>query len=127
MTETQIFRISPTVDDGKYYEYAECTRKDGVWPNKNYYTNNNLIYVGKLIKTLTGGYGDNRWRRDYFSDNYGKEHIVNYSYEGNTCFREVSELPIPSLEELSRNIIKKHINYSHIKTDNPLRILIEEN
>jgi hypothetical protein len=87
MTEFEIFRITPTTD-GKCYEYAESTRREGRYPKERYFTKTQPLYVGHLVRSETGGYGDGGWRRDYFQDNE-KEHIVNYSYEGNTCFREV--------------------------------------
>lgn len=99
MNLIEIYRINPIVSNEKYYEYAESTCVKGKYPNQKYYTTNIPLYVGRLIKTVTGGCGDGRWRTDYFEDNYGTEHIVNYSYEGTTCFREVPQLPIPSLEE----------------------------
>ena len=118
MTEIQVFRICPKVGDGKFYEYAECTRKEGKWPNEKWYTTNTPLYVGILVSTSTGGYGDGGWRRDYFSDHTGKEHIVKYSYDGNTCFREVPSKELPPLQELCRNILK---NTNSLETDNPLK------
>jgi hypothetical protein len=89
MTETEVFRIVPVVGDGKCYEYAEATRSEGIWPFVKYFTTNNLLYLGKIIRIETGGWRDAKWRKDYFEDDYGNEHIVNYSYSGTTCFREV--------------------------------------
>jgi hypothetical protein len=126
MTETRVYRICPDVGDGKFYEYAECTRREGRWPTEKWFTTNKPLYVGRLVKIETGGWGDGRWRKDYFEDEYGNEHVVNYSYEGNTCFRQVPQKPIPSLQDLSRHIVKKHVNVSHLETDNPLRAIIED-
>jgi len=91
LLEVEIFRIAPEINN-KCYEYAESTRIEGTWPNERRFTTNKLIYVGRLIKIVLGGYGDNGWRIDYFEDNNGQEQIVNYSYEGKTCFREVPSL-----------------------------------
>jgi|694.fasta_scaffold20903_9 hypothetical protein len=126
MTEFEVFRITPEVNE-KCYEYAESTRSQGRWPNERRFTNVKPQYVGRLIKIETGGYGDNGWRRDYFQDNTGKERVVNYSYEGNTCFREVPCLPavVPSLESLSRNVVKKNMDYSSLPQDDPQRMIIE--
>jgi hypothetical protein len=124
MTETQVYRICPVVSDGKFYEYAECTRKEGRWPNEKWFTTNKLIYVGRLVKIAQGGYGDGGWRTDYFEDEYGNEHKVDYNYFGTTCFREVPQRPIPSLQDLSRHIVKKHVDVSHLEIDNPLRAII---
>lgn len=126
MTEFEVFRITPEVNE-KCYEYAESTRKEGRWPNERRFTNVKPQYVGRLIKFETGGYGDNGWRRDYFQDDTGKEHVVNYSYEGNTCFREVPCLPavVPSLESLSRKVVKNNVDYSSLPDDAPLKMIIE--
>ncbi len=94
--EIEVFRIMPK-DGDKCYEYAESTRSEGKWPDQRRFTTNKLLYVGRLVKFVEGGYRDNSWRVDYFQDNNGKEHIVNYSYEGGTCFREV-----PPLQSLSK-------------------------
>jgi hypothetical protein len=125
MTEVEVFRITPEV--GKCYEYAESTRTQGRYPNQRRFTINTPLYVGRLTRTETGGYGDNGWKRDYFQDNTGTEHVVNYSYEGNTCFREVDCRPavIPSLESLSRNVVKANFNYSHLPLDDPQRMIID--
>ena len=126
MTEFEVFRITPQKDDGKCYEYAESTRTQGRYPNEKYFTNTKPKYVGRLIKIETGGFGDGGWRRDYFEDNNNIKHTVNYSYEGKTCFREVPCLPanIPTLESLSRDSVKKNTDYSTLKPDDPMRIII---
>lgn len=85
--DKEVFRLTPTI--GKHYEHAECTRKEGKWPSEKYYAPfKNIIYVGILIKIEEGGYGDNGWRTDTFS-NCNKITLVPYSYAGNTCFIEV--------------------------------------
>jgi hypothetical protein len=94
MSEFEVFRITPEVGN-LCYEYAESTRIEGRWPSERHFTNSVPLYVGRLIKVKTGGYGDHGWRRDYFEDNKGVEHVVNYSYGGTTCFRAV-----PCVEEV---------------------------
>jgi len=78
--ETEVYRLTP--EKGKYYEYAECTRKEGKWPNERYYTTNALEFVGKFIEHKSEGYRDNAHHWDIFENG-----MVRYSYEGNTCFR----------------------------------------
>ena len=126
MTEFEVFRITPEVGE-KCYEYAESTRTEGRWPKERRFTNVQPLYVGRLIRFETGGYGDNGWRRDYFQDNNGREQVVNYSYEGRTCFREVPCRPavIPSLESLSRKVVKSNLDYSNLPQDDPQRMIIE--
>jgi len=79
--ETEVYRLTP--EQGKCYEYAECTRKEGRWPNERYYTTHPLKLVGKFIKHESIGYHDNAQHWDIFE--YG---TVHYSYSGDTCFRE---------------------------------------
>ena len=79
----EVFRITPEVEGGNCYEYAEYTSKEGRWPNERYYTNVKPQYVGKLVKKREGGDRDGHWRTDIFDD-YGRETIVHYSYEGKT-------------------------------------------
>ena len=126
MSDFEVFRITPEVGE-KCYEYAESTRSQGRWPNEKRFTNVQPRYVGRLIRFETGGYGDNSWRRDYFQDNSGREQVVNYSYEGNTCFREVPCSPavIPSLESLSRNVVKSNSDYFSLPEDDPQIMVIE--
>ena len=122
----EVFRITPKVDDGNCYEYAEYTSKEGRWPNERYYTNVKPQYVGKLVEKREGGHGDGHWRTDIFDD-YGRETIVHYSYEGKTCFRVVPCRDFPSLQELARKVVKKDVDYSSLPPGDPLRNLIEEN
>jgi hypothetical protein len=126
MSEFEVFRITPEVGE-KCYEYAESTRTEGRWPKERRFTNVQPLYVGRLIRFETGGYGDNGWRRDYFQDNNGREQVVKYSYEGKTCFREVPCRPavIPSLESLSRKVVKSNLDYSSLPEDDPQRMIIE--
>jgi len=78
--ETEVYRLTP--EEGKCYEYAECTRKEGTWPNERYYTTNTLQFVGKFIEHKSEGYRDNAQHWDVFENG-----TVHYSYSGNTCFR----------------------------------------
>ena len=95
----EVFRITPEVGN-LCYEYAEYTQIDG----GRYFTNIKPLYVGRLKRFEEGGYGDNRWRTDYFEDNNGVEHVVPYSYEGTTCFRQVPCLPHDVLNAVSLKI-----------------------
>jgi len=126
MSKFEVFRIVPEVGE-KCYEYAESTRTEGYWPNQRRFTNVKPLYVGRLIRFETGGYGDNAWRKDYFKDNYGQEHVVNYSYIGNTCFREVPCLPneVPSLQDLSRKVVTQNIGLYSLGKDDPLKTIID--
>ena len=76
--EKEVFRITPVL--GKCYEWAESTRRSGIWPNeKRFAPTENVIYVG---------WGDGSWRTDTFL--YKEtETYVHYSYGGDTCFIEV--------------------------------------
>jgi hypothetical protein len=81
--EIEVFRLTPEI--GKCYEYAECTRIEGKYPNERYYTTNKLSLVGKFINHESIGYRDNAQHWDVFENA-----IIHYSYEGNTCFREIN-------------------------------------
>lgn len=101
MNEIEVFRIEPKI--GKCYEHVECTRKEGI---KRCFTSVPLKYVGKKIRREEGGWGDNGWVRDIFFDGQ-KLNIINYSYEGRTCFREVPQQTptyIDDITNLSRKI-----------------------
>lgn len=121
----EVFRIQPEVGE-KCYEYAEATHIQNV---TRYFTTNPLRYVGRFMKQVRWGMGDSGGARDYFVDNYGETQIVEYSYLGNTCFREVSCLPaiIPSLEKLCRNIVKQQFDYLSLPLNDPQRMIIESN
>lgn len=85
--EKEVFRITPVL--GKCYEWAESTRRHGVWPNERHFAPaDNTIYVGELVNISKGGWGDGSWRTDTFLHK-GTETHVHYSYAGNTCFIEV--------------------------------------
>ena len=101
MNEIEVFRIEPLI--GKWYEHVECTRKEGI---KRFFTSVPPKYVGKKIRREQGGWGDGGWVRDIFFDGQ-KFNIINYSYEGRTCFREVpQQMPtyIEDITNLSRKI-----------------------
>ena len=125
MAEIEVFRITPTID--KCYEHVEATRIEGSWPNTRYFTTNTPRYVGRFIKRVIQRSGDGGSVTDYFEDNNGNEQTVDYSYQGRTCFREVPCLStnIPSLEELSRKIVKTQ-DYSNLDKDSYIKELIEK-
>ncbi len=83
MSKTEVFRLTP--EPGKAYYHAECTEKD--WQNTKYFTTNGLTFVGVFVRHESMGYRDNANHWDIF-DNNGTQVIVNYSYDGNTCFVE---------------------------------------
>jgi hypothetical protein len=80
--EVEVFRISPT--PGNTYMTATYTRRTGIWPNEQFYTTNPLKYVGKHLRHEKAGYGDNANHWDVFEGG-----VVEYTYEGTTCFKEV--------------------------------------
>jgi hypothetical protein len=85
--EKEVFRITPLL--GKCYEWAESTRRSGVWPNERRFAPvENVIYVGELVNISKGGLGDGSWRTDTFLYKDTKIYVP-YSYGGNTCFIEV--------------------------------------
>ena len=86
--EVEVFRMKE-LEPGKCYEHAEYTRKGGVSPYERYYFRGQPNYVGKFVSHHRDGYGDGSHSWDIFDKN-GKEMRVDYSYEGRTCFREVS-------------------------------------
>lgn len=101
--ETEVFRLTPII--GKFYEHADCTRREGRWPNEKYFVNKPTKYVGEFVRFVEGGYGDNRWRTDYFRDENGKIVDVPYKYEGTTCFREVAQkLPKAILDDIKNTV-----------------------
>lgn len=83
--EIEVFRITPELN--KSYYYAECTRKEGRFPNERYYTTNPLILAGKFIEHKSEGYRDNAHHWDIFENR-----IVHYSYSGDTCFLECATM-----------------------------------
>ena len=84
---TEVFRLTPVI--GKAYKHAECTHRTGIYPKTQYFAPTaNVKDVGTLIEIQQGGFGDGAWRKDVY-DNDGKTTIVEYSYEGNTCFIEI--------------------------------------
>lgn len=127
MAETEVYySIVPEV--GHCYEYAEATRKQGKYPTERYFTTNAPRYVGEFIRSVRGGNSEYGGFCAYFKDNHCKEQRVDYSYDGNTCFREVPCLPIiiPSLQSSSRHVVKTQVDYSGLSEDDHRRDLIEE-
>lgn len=96
LNEIEVFRLTPEKD--KYYETTTYTHRIGHFPNEKYYTVNKLRYVGKFIRHESCGYRDNAIHWDIF-DNNGNEEIVNYTYEGTTCFIEVQPKMSADLKE----------------------------
>ena len=86
--EIEVFQIE--LIPGKYYEHAEATRKSGRWPSQQCFAKS-TTYVGKFLYFVRWGYGDGSGRADYF-DLDGKQVRIEYSYAGDTCFREVEEI-----------------------------------
>jgi hypothetical protein len=85
--EVEVFRITPQVD--KCYEHIEATRSVYIGGGKyTYFSKNEPKYVGKFIIQKSHGDRNGAKYYDYFDDN-GKENVVQYSYEGLTCFTEV--------------------------------------
>jgi hypothetical protein len=116
--EIQIYRLTP--EKGKYYMYAEYTRSEGNWPHEKYYTTNSLRYVGEFKWNITTGYRDNASCIGIFHNNgeednvtYSQngiksyEQIVNYSYNGRTCFLEVTRKINPKLKRIKFKSGKK--------------------
>ena len=92
MEEVEVPRTA-MLQKGKYYEYAEITHREGLYPNERYFINVKPVYVGKFIKTVRTYNTPDSPVVSYFEDNSGKEQLeksVNYSFEGNTWFREVT-------------------------------------
>jgi hypothetical protein len=97
----QVYRISPAIN--RFYETALYTHKEGKWPNEEYYTTNKPTYVGKFIEHKQYGYGDGAIHVGIFLNDRNRQYvIVQYTYEGTTCFREVYPkiLPVGMKEEL---------------------------
>lgn len=80
----EVFRLTPEV--GKKYFTAEYTSSEGKWPHVRYFAKE-LRYVGEFRQHIVNGYRDNAQHYDIF-DLDGKEVIVEYTYEGTTCFKE---------------------------------------
>jgi hypothetical protein len=87
VNEIEVFRLIPQT--GHYYETAEATRRTGNWDSLKYYTTNPLRYMGKFLYHRREGYHDVSQTWAYFEDDDGNIINIKYSYEGNTCFREV--------------------------------------
>ena len=78
----------------KYYEATFWTRRVGNWPNEQHYTSIDTPreYVGKYIKHKQCGYGDSA---DHWAIclKDGKEHEVEFDYDGKRAFYEVDPRP----------------------------------
>ena len=86
MSKIEVFRLTPEV--GKCYSTAEFTEKVGRYPNiELYYTTYPLRYVGRYLRTERYGSGDGMTATSFF-DNNGIINMVEYTYEGTTCFVE---------------------------------------
>jgi len=81
--ETEVFRL--TTEIGETYRYAECTRRISRPTSRYFAPSDKIKMVGVLIEIKEGGFADDRWREDIFS-NDGEITRVKYSYGGNTCF-----------------------------------------
>jgi hypothetical protein len=117
--EIEVYHDSPKPD--KYYFTALYTRKEGKWDNQRYFTTNKPIYAGKHIRGMREGWGDGACVYELFDQD---ENIVrvNYTYEGTTCFVEVSqEEKIYGSYELIDNI-----RSYHTKTGGIPKIITEE-
>ena len=86
--EIEVYRDSPKPD--KYYFTALYTRKEGNWDNMRYFTTNQLIYAGKNNCCIREGWGDGATIYELFNQD-GNIVRINYTYEGTTCFIEVTE------------------------------------
>ena len=86
----EVYRKEPIV--GKLYYHAEYDYSVGKYPNTQYYVDKSkLKFVGQYVKHMTyGGFGDGARHHAHFLLD-GKEVIINYSYEGRTCFLEYNE------------------------------------
>ena len=107
--EIEIFRIDP--EEGKCYDHAEATRKEyksgfgnGIGSRASvtrYFTTNTPEYVGQYLRTERRGSGEDRQSFYIFNRN-NREHSVEASYDGMTCFSEV-----PCRNSSAMNIFKR--------------------
>jgi hypothetical protein len=80
----EVFRCVPLV--GKNYYHAEYDESTGKYPYTRYFVKeSNLRLVGEFIKITRTGYSDGGQVYGHFMLD-GREVIVNYNYEGKTCF-----------------------------------------
>ena len=85
----EVYRTKPIV--GKLYYHAEYDNSEGRYPNTRYFVDKNkLKFVGEYVKHMSYGYGDGSRHYGHFLLD-SKEVIVEYSYEGRTCFKEKIE------------------------------------
>ena len=89
---TEVFRDSPQL--GKFYKTARFTTTTGAYYNKanpiRWFTENEVIYVGKFLRHEQKGYGEGCDSRYIFEDAEGKEVTVHAdTIDFTTCFLEV--------------------------------------
>jgi len=83
--ETQVYRME--LIPGVCYETATYTRRKG---NETYYTTHPLEYVGEFSHISRTGYGDGgRVFAHFVLDGVSK--VVEFNYEGTTCFVKVEK------------------------------------
>lgn len=99
--EVEVFRL--ILEQGKYYETAEASRRSEGYGPMRYFTTNPVRYVGKFLYHVRSGYGDGSKVWAYFEEDDGNKSEVEYSYEGNTCFIEVSK------DDCNKDICNKDI------------------
>jgi hypothetical protein len=109
--------------DNECYEYMGKTyRRHG--ESTYYTTDNNPLYVGRLVKDSP------YFNFFYFEDEKGKVRMIGSPGNGGGLwFRKVPCRPanIPSLQELSRDVIYKNYNVSELPKDDSLRRIIDNN
>jgi hypothetical protein len=90
--EREVFRLLRFEKD-KEYETTTYTRQERE-PKKRtrYFSMLSTTYVGKWVRTERTGYGDGGRVFEIFDDN-GRQVIVEYNYEGTTCFVEAETVP----------------------------------
>jgi hypothetical protein len=76
--------------EGKYYSATFWTRRTGDWTNEIYYTDFSrpIEYAGLYLRHRQQGYGDGADHWAIFLKD-GKEHEIEYDYEGKRAFYEV--------------------------------------
>lgn len=118
--ETEVFRITPIPNH--YYETAIYTRTEGKHPNQKYFTTNKLEYVGRYVREIRYGSGDGGSCYAVF-ENDGKENMVQYTYEGTRCFREIIPYTVPSLQLLSSIIVKDNYDLDNAENNDYKEII----
>lgn len=124
LKENEVYRLLP--QEGRYYKTTTFTREVGKWPNKRYYSTNELKYVGKFIKNISYGYHDDTELWSIF-DNNGIEELVKYTDDGTTTFVETypiidSNLKFELIEKYNTkkipklsDIIKRYLSTEEIR------------